>query len=355
MSKVTYKSILKEAIAEFDTSKMADVKGPMLEPILSYTGDGNLETHKDAASVLERYYFQEKEPSSVNIPDTGEGVEIKQPPKDDLKDAPKVKDAIEDELEGKEGSLDKVTESDSVEERLLELEMSFLNEIEDDSSDADMLTEGATGPGGHVPDGTGPHGAGKGPGGGKADGSGKEAAEEGEEENKTEEKEAVKESDTVSMEDRLLQLEAEMDIDVADADKGEESESPAEEKLEKETEDVSESISDIESTVLEALFAEMEDANKSGLDASEEKEVKEEKPAGDADIEKKAEVKDVLDIDKAVAEGDGLGDGLGPIGVTDEDVDLNEMLSLLEAEIENADTDELDIPVEDIDKKSIRI
>ncbi len=342
-SKVTYKSILKEAITEFDTSKMSDVKGPMLEPILSYTGDGNLETHKDAASVLERYYFQEKEPSSVNIPDTGESVEIKQPEKEDLKDAPKVKDAIEDELEGKEGSLDKVTESDSVEERLLELEMSFLNEMEDSK----ILEEGETGPGGHVPDGTGPHGAGKGPGKGKADGSGQEGEEGEEKEN--EDKVDVKESTEISMEERLLQLEA--DLDIADTEEKEEaSESPAEDKLEKETEDVSESVSDIENTVLEALFAEMDDANKP--DTKDEKEVKEEKPAGDADIEKDPQVKDVLDIDKAVAEGGGLG----PIDVTDEDVDLNEMLSMLEAEIENSDNnDKLNIPVEDIDDKSIRI
>jgi hypothetical protein len=47
-------------LSEFDTTKTVDVKGPMLDPILGYEGDGELPTYKDAASVLERYYFGEK-------------------------------------------------------------------------------------------------------------------------------------------------------------------------------------------------------------------------------------------------------------------------------------------------------
>ncbi len=58
--KKTYQEILKENLAEFDTTKTVDVKGPMLDPILGYEGDGELPTYKDAASVLERYYFGEK-------------------------------------------------------------------------------------------------------------------------------------------------------------------------------------------------------------------------------------------------------------------------------------------------------
>jgi hypothetical protein len=57
--KVSYVKMLKEAISEWDTSKTVDVKGPMLDPILSYKGDGELPTNKDAASILERYYFDE--------------------------------------------------------------------------------------------------------------------------------------------------------------------------------------------------------------------------------------------------------------------------------------------------------
>jgi hypothetical protein len=60
MPKKTYQEMLKENLSEFDTTKTVDVKGPMLDPILGYEGDGELPTYKDAASVLERYYFGEK-------------------------------------------------------------------------------------------------------------------------------------------------------------------------------------------------------------------------------------------------------------------------------------------------------
>jgi hypothetical protein len=65
--KVSYQNLLKQAIAEYDTSKNVEVKGPMLDPILSYDGGGELPTYKDAASILERYYFNE---------DRDEGIEI---------------------------------------------------------------------------------------------------------------------------------------------------------------------------------------------------------------------------------------------------------------------------------------
>jgi len=64
---VSYQQLLKEAISEFDTSQNVDVKGPMLDPILSYEGDGELPTYKDAASVLERYYFNEKQEAGVEV------------------------------------------------------------------------------------------------------------------------------------------------------------------------------------------------------------------------------------------------------------------------------------------------
>lgn len=72
MSKKSYMSLLKEAIAEFDTSDTVDVKGPMLDPILSWDGDGELPTYKDAASILERYYFNEKEDKGVRTLDEAE-------------------------------------------------------------------------------------------------------------------------------------------------------------------------------------------------------------------------------------------------------------------------------------------
>jgi len=66
MSKKSYMSLLKEAIAEFDTSDTVDVKGPMLDPILSWDGDGELPVYKDAASILERYYFDEDKDKQIN-------------------------------------------------------------------------------------------------------------------------------------------------------------------------------------------------------------------------------------------------------------------------------------------------
>jgi hypothetical protein len=44
----------------------------MLDPILSYAGGGELPTHKDAASILERYYFREEADGGVEINDKGE-------------------------------------------------------------------------------------------------------------------------------------------------------------------------------------------------------------------------------------------------------------------------------------------
>ncbi len=402
MSKVSYKSVLKQALAEFDTSKLADVKGPMLEPILSYTGEGELETHKKtAASVLERYYFQEKDSRSVSIPDTGESVDIKQPEKDDVSDGEKMKKATEKELEGKEGEVEKAVieseedevslddnltedvifeQDDSIESRLLELEETFLADIEDEAitesgdevvedeslteaetnENAENLSEG-TGPGGHVADGTGPHGKGNGPGKGKADGSGKEDEEE-----KIEE----------SIEDRILRLEKtlieleekqpEGDAEVA-AEKAEEKIAgpPAKEEITTE----SETIEDIESTVLEALISDMEDSSEDELveaedatadedadkeAAAEETPTEEEKAEDKKETGETKEEEPVIDVDKSIKEN---GDALGPIGVTDEDVDLEEALTMLEAEMENIQNDDenLDIKVENIDKDNIKI
>jgi len=70
--KVSYKNLLKQAISEFDTSKTVEVKGPMLDPILSWDGDGELPVYKDAASILERYYFNEDEEATVNVDDLSE-------------------------------------------------------------------------------------------------------------------------------------------------------------------------------------------------------------------------------------------------------------------------------------------
>lgn len=70
--KVSYKNLLKEAISEFDTSKTVEVKGPMLDPILSWDGDGELPIYKDAASILERYYFDDETSDHISVDDLNE-------------------------------------------------------------------------------------------------------------------------------------------------------------------------------------------------------------------------------------------------------------------------------------------
>ena len=65
--RVSYQNLLKEAISEFDTSKTVDVKGPMLDPILKWDGQGELPIYKDAASILERYYFDEASDKGVEV------------------------------------------------------------------------------------------------------------------------------------------------------------------------------------------------------------------------------------------------------------------------------------------------
>jgi hypothetical protein len=66
--KVSYKNLLKEAISEFtDVAKSAEVKGPFLDGIMKWDGGGELPTHKDAASILERYYFNEDQDGDVEV------------------------------------------------------------------------------------------------------------------------------------------------------------------------------------------------------------------------------------------------------------------------------------------------
>lgn len=84
--KVSYISLLKEAVVndpESDTSKTVDLKGPMLDPIIGYDGTGELKTHQDAASILERYYFKDEtnditslSEAEDNPPEEGDPVEV---------------------------------------------------------------------------------------------------------------------------------------------------------------------------------------------------------------------------------------------------------------------------------------
>ena len=63
--KDSYMELLKKVVAEYDAGVL-DVKGPMLEPIVNYRGDGEMETHKDAATILERYYYREQMETPIN-------------------------------------------------------------------------------------------------------------------------------------------------------------------------------------------------------------------------------------------------------------------------------------------------
>ena len=104
--KVSYVDLLKEAISEFDVQSF-DYKGPMTEPILGYTGDGEMETNKDAASILERYYYNEKNPvleQTVEEPDPEEKNEIVTGDTPD--DIDETMDDFEDEILDDESSID---------------------------------------------------------------------------------------------------------------------------------------------------------------------------------------------------------------------------------------------------------
>jgi len=77
--KVSYMNLLKESIAEFDVTNAVDVKGPMVDPILGYDGGGELPTNKDAASVLERYYFTQDADEGVSVQEHEDNVMDEEP------------------------------------------------------------------------------------------------------------------------------------------------------------------------------------------------------------------------------------------------------------------------------------
>lgn len=138
--KVSYVNLLKEAISEYDV-KSFDYKGPMTEPIIGYTGDGEMETNKDAASILERYYFNEKSDSGVNVmeqtaeePDPEEKNEIVTGDTPD--DIEETMDDFEDEILDDESSIEEALD--------LSEDIDLLGE-EDYIGDADDLEEGVAG------------------------------------------------------------------------------------------------------------------------------------------------------------------------------------------------------------------
>jgi hypothetical protein len=150
--------LLKESVADrgHDTTKSVDVKGPFLDPILGYDGGGELPTHKDASSILERYYFNQDSDKGVVV--TSEEAEIRQvgDNKGALKDVPEdvdksKKDAakateLKEAEEGEELPDDGEEEDDSVSESdFLEddVENAVIERlIAEMEEDADLLEEG---------------------------------------------------------------------------------------------------------------------------------------------------------------------------------------------------------------------
>lgn len=147
--KVSYMSLLKEAISEFDTSKNVDVKGPFLDPILGYDGGGELPTHKDAASILERYYFNEENDQGVKVEHKDDAMpEV--PPKDDnaagsLKkdietavadDETPSRDAAQDTKLGEDADVEvdgeDLNEADDIENAVIEKLISEMEDLDED-------------------------------------------------------------------------------------------------------------------------------------------------------------------------------------------------------------------------------
>lgn len=147
--RVNYMELLKESVADrgHDTTKSVDVKGPFLDPILGYDGGGELPTHKDAASILERYYFNQDADKGVrvaqsieedaSIPQVGDNKgALNDEPEDVDKskaDAAKATELKEDELFEDEI----LEEEDEIENAVLER---LIAEMEED---IDLLDEGS--------------------------------------------------------------------------------------------------------------------------------------------------------------------------------------------------------------------
>lgn len=136
MSKKSYLSLLTEAITDFNKLS-ANIKkhtGPMIDPILNYSGSGELDTHKEAGNILKRFYFSENKPEEINVLD-----EV-----DNTEDEISIKDSIESILEGDEdesmakkfedvmNSISEGDETDSVTDIEKEVILNIMREMEED-------------------------------------------------------------------------------------------------------------------------------------------------------------------------------------------------------------------------------
>ena len=155
--RVQYMDLLKEAINNSGdpdkTADSVDIKGPFVDGILSYRGGGELPTHKDAAGILERYYFKdENDHKVVNIigEDTppAEANDIDEVPDENItktkKDIEKAiveeqgkttKKATEDEEETETPEVDKdVSESEVIENAIVEKLIAEMEEEGDEGA-----------------------------------------------------------------------------------------------------------------------------------------------------------------------------------------------------------------------------
>ena len=138
MKKSTYISVLKESLQEADTTKTSDILGPMVEPILGYDGNGELKTHKSAADILKKYYFEGEgnEGESVievNDPDTVTSGEK------DQKEIDGVKKRVEDIIKSTTQT-DQPTEK-TLKEMVVDLEDILFEESDDINDDIDSNLE----------------------------------------------------------------------------------------------------------------------------------------------------------------------------------------------------------------------
>jgi hypothetical protein len=115
--KVSYIQLLKEAINEYD-AKVMDYKGPITEPILTFDGNGELSTHKDASSILERYYFKENENALVETEDVGPDKEVPAEADEDAEDPNEI--VTGEEADGVKETMDDL--EDEILDEDLELE-----------------------------------------------------------------------------------------------------------------------------------------------------------------------------------------------------------------------------------------
>lgn len=94
--KVAYVDLLKEALSEYDT-KQFTYKGPLTEPIISYDGDGEMETNQNISDLLDKYYLKEKDDARDYVDLLSEDTEEQEPDRNEIVDGEEPDD-IDDTL-----------------------------------------------------------------------------------------------------------------------------------------------------------------------------------------------------------------------------------------------------------------